>query len=219
MIFGTIALTIALSKLGILSGGVSQYNNFEIPAMPNRLAPMLFASLTFALIPAICEELLCRELLFNEYKNLGTIVAIFISAFFFSILHFSLEKFVIYFFCGLVLGFLRAITDSVYASMLAHFIYNMFVLMYQQFFGALSEQFSEFTIIFFISSGLCFLTLFFIFGEADNQYHGYARKNVYIKRSYIPISLPLVKSSSKTLITSPSFLLCILLYIVFSIFI
>ncbi len=217
MIFGSIAITVLLSRFGIIDASSSVYDNFDLPTVPNRLSDMLFASVTFALIPAICEEFLCRGLLFFEFEKYGTIPAVLISAVLFSMMHFSLGKFPLYFFCGILLGFLRAITNSALASLVAHFIYNMFALFYQQFFGALTEQFNEFTIILFIALGLCFLTLFFMFGEADRIYNSYARKNVLIKGSYKDATLASIKNTLLLFLTSPSFILCIILYILFSI--
>ncbi len=217
MIFGAMSLTIASSHLGIVKESISTFANFEMPLMPNRLSYMTFASITFALIPAVCEEFLCRGLLYSEYEKYGTPVAIFVSALMFSMMHFSFEKLPVYLFCGLMLGFLRAITNSVLSSIIAHFIYNMFVLFYQQFFGALTEQFSEFTLVFFISLGLCLITLFFMFGEADRIYNSYARKNVYIGNNYRATSLFSLKKTAKGFFTSPALILSVILYILFSI--
>lgn len=217
MIFGSIAITVFLSRFGIVESSSSVYDNFYLPTVPNRLSYILFASFTFALIPAICEEFLCRGLLFSEFEKHGTIPAVIISAVLFSMMHFSLGKFPLYFFCGILLGFLRAITNSAFASLVAHFIYNMFSLFYQQFFGELTEQFNEFTIIFFIALGLCFLTLFFMFGEADRIYNSYARKNILIKGAYKKASLSSVKNTLLLFLTSPSFIICIILYFLFSI--
>jgi membrane protease YdiL (CAAX protease family) len=217
MIFGAISLTILSSNIGITKDSISTFANFEMPLMPNRLSYMTFASITFALIPAVCEEFLCRGILYSEYEKYGTPVAIFVSSLMFSMMHFSLEKLPVYLFCGAMLGFLRAITGSVLSSVIAHFIYNMFVLFYQQFFGALTEQFSEFTLVFFISLGLCFITLFFMFGEADRIYNSYAKKDVYIERGYKGASLPSLKSTAKEFFTSPALILSVILYILFSI--
>lgn len=217
MIFGAMSLTVVSSHLGIVKDSISTFANFEMPLMPNRLSYMTFASLTFALIPAVCEEFLCRGLLYSEYEKFGTPVAVFVSALMFSMMHFSIEKLPVYLFCGIMLGFLRAVTNSVLSSIIAHFIYNMFVLFYQQFFGALTEQFSEFTLVFFISLGLCLITLFFMFGEADRIYNSYAKKNVHIENSYRATSLPSLKATAKGFFSSPTLIICIILYILFSI--
>ena len=142
MIFGAIAITTLLSHLGIIQASYFTYTDFNLPYMPSRLSSMLFASLTFALVPAFCEEVLCRGVIFSEYEKYGTVFSIAMSTLFFSMMHFSLDKLPLYLFGGLVLGFLRAVTNSVLASFTAHFIYNIFTLFYEQFFGALTEQFS-----------------------------------------------------------------------------
>lgn len=216
MIFGAISITTLFSQLGFIKTSYSTYANFDIPNMPNELSTILFASLTFALIPAVCEELLCRGLLFSEYEKYGSITAVIVSTILFAMMHFSFGQLPVYLFCGLLLGFLRALTNSVFAPLIAHFIYNMFALFYQQFFGALTEQFNEFRIVFFIATLLCFLILYFMFGEADRIYNSYARKNTYIESNYKALPLLDIKNTVMQFLTSPSFILCIILYIVFT---
>lgn len=216
MIFGAIAITTLLSHMGIIQASYFTYTDFNLPYMPSRLSSMLFASLTFALIPAFCEEALCRGLIFSEYENCGTLLSVAMSTLFFSMMHFSLDKLPVYLFCGLILGFLRAITNSSLASFFAHFIYNMFTLFYEQFFGALTEQFSEFKIVFFIALLLCFLMLFFMFGEADRIYNNYSKKNSYIELYYKAIPDSSAKNIIKQIIYSPALWLCAILYILFS---
>ena len=219
MIFGAIAITTLLSHLGIIQASHFTYTDITLPDMPSRLSSMLFASLTFALIPAFCEEILCRGVLFAEYEKYGTVFSVVLSSVFFSMMHFSLDKLPLYLFCGLVLGFLRAFTDSSLASIIAHFIYNMFTLFYEQFLGTLTEQFSEFKIVFFITLLLCFLMLFFMFGEADRIYNNYSRKNSHIEAVYKFIPKNSTKSTITQIVCSPALWLCIILYIIFSLII
>ena len=219
MIFGAIAITTLLSHLGVIQASYFTYTDFNLPDMPSRISSMLFASLTFALVPAFCEEVLCRGVIFSEYENYGTVFSVIMSTIFFSMMHFSLDKLPLYLFCGLVLGFLRAFTGSSLASFAAHFIYNVFTLFYEQFLGALTEQFSEFKIVFFITLLLCFLMLFFMFGEADRIYNNYSKKNSYVEAIYKPIPNRSAKSTIMQIIYSPTLWLCAMLYIIFSLII
>ena len=56
--------------------------------------------------------------------NYGKIVALFISAALFSILHFNIAQIVPSFICGIILGLLYFYTDSIFSCILAHIGYN-----------------------------------------------------------------------------------------------
>ena len=56
--------------------------------------------------------------------NHGKIIALLISAAFFSILHFNIAQIVPSFICGIILGLLYYLTDSIFSCILAHIGYN-----------------------------------------------------------------------------------------------
>ena len=214
MTFGAMAISTLSTHIGLIEDSAATYNTLQLPALENRLAPMLHALVTFALIPAFCEELLCRCIIYSEYKKYGPLTAIAVSSLSFAMMHFSLGKFSMYLFCGVMLGFLRMLTGSAVASFFAHFFYNSFALFYYKFFGTLSEQLSEFTIVFFLLMFLCLLSLSLTFGEASRIFKGYA------ERSSLVISEK--KESATTMqgllqyLLSPALWLCFILYVIFS---
>lgn len=85
------------------------------------LAGML---LSLVIIPAVCEELLFRGVLFAEYRSLGEANAILISAICFAMLHFSLTNFPVYLFAGILLGVVTAVSRSVIPAVLLHLLSN-----------------------------------------------------------------------------------------------
>lgn len=82
--------------------------------------------LTYALIPAFCEELVFRSILCAEYEGPGILFASVVSALFFAFLHFDLTALPVYLFAGFVLAVVLYITRSAIASMLVHLGYNLF---------------------------------------------------------------------------------------------
>lgn len=96
---------------GDISGTYSETSHIEI-------------ILSLIIIPAVCEELLFRGIVFSEYRAFGTTNAIIISALCFSMLHFSLENFFIYLFIGLLLGFITAVSRSIIPSIALHLLSN-----------------------------------------------------------------------------------------------
>lgn len=81
--------------------------------------------LVIALTPAICEEMLFRGLIYNAMKARYRVpVAIGIVAVLFGIYHMSLVKFVPTGLLGLVLCYVAYKTESIFPSMMMHFINN-----------------------------------------------------------------------------------------------
>lgn len=87
---------------------------------------LLFNLFMIALIPAIGEELLFRGLLlkiFEEWtKNFH--IAIFVSAFIFSFIHFQFYGFLPRLLMGVLLGYLVFWTRNLWFSIIAHFVNN-----------------------------------------------------------------------------------------------
>lgn len=86
----------------------------------------LFNMLMIAVIPALGEEMMFRGLLQRLFREwLGNIhVAIFISAFLFSAMHFQFYGFIPRLMLGLVFGYLYFWSGSLWIPVLAHFINN-----------------------------------------------------------------------------------------------
>ncbi|MBE6692126.1 MAG: CPBP family intramembrane metalloprotease [Ruminococcaceae bacterium] len=80
--------------------------------------------LSLVIIPAVCEELFFRGIIFSEYRRFGTANAVIISAVCFAMLHFSLTNFFVYLFSGLVFGFVTAMTRSILPSVALHLLSN-----------------------------------------------------------------------------------------------
>lgn len=82
----------------------------------------------FALLPAICEELVFRGTIMNGLKKYGTTLMIVLSGLLFCIMHLSIEQSIYQFVLGMVLASVSMITGSVVASMILHFFNNALVL-------------------------------------------------------------------------------------------
>lgn len=81
--------------------------------------------LVIALIPAIGEELTFRGVLQQFMtKRCNVHVAIFLSAFIFSFIHFQFYGFLPRMFLGLILGYMFYYTGSIWTSIMMHFVNN-----------------------------------------------------------------------------------------------
>lgn len=91
---------------------------------------LFWAILFTAILPPIFEELAFRGFLFNEMRKVSSVqVTIIATSFLFALVHFSFISFIWIFPFGLFLGYLRQRYNTLWLSMVVHFIHNFIVLM------------------------------------------------------------------------------------------
>jgi uncharacterized protein len=97
---------------------------------------MIFNLLTFGLITAVAEELIFRGVLQKIFYNLfkSGHIAIWVTAFLFSAIHFQFFGFIPRFILGLAFGYLFFWSGNLWLPMIAHFVNNAFpvILVYVQ---------------------------------------------------------------------------------------
>lgn len=86
--------------------------------------PFPFAFFTIAVVPAVCEEALCRGVLYRGYCKCGRWVAIVLTAFLFAIMHMNPNQFFYAFALGIVFALVNEITGSILPSMFLHLWIN-----------------------------------------------------------------------------------------------
>ena len=79
-----------------------------------------------ALVPAICEELFFRGMVFKFAQSVFKKwwLSVLISSFLFAIFHTSISEFVPIFLAGLVLGWVYYLTSSIWMNILLHLLFN-----------------------------------------------------------------------------------------------
>jgi hypothetical protein len=100
---------------------------------PQGNSQFMLTLMAFAILPALAEEFLFRGFILKSYeKFLSTGKAVFISALFFSMAHFSIYNFWGPFILGLLCGWLVCIFDSIYLGVIGHVLNNglMITLLY-----------------------------------------------------------------------------------------
>ena len=109
--------------------------------IPSGTAAVIMYFVYVCILPPILEEIFVRGYILNALKPLGTTFAVVVSSVCFSLMHSSLENFLLYFICGVILARVYLTFDSIFASMLVHFINNtvsFFVMYFQQQVNAVS---------------------------------------------------------------------------------
>ena len=90
---------------------------------------ILPALLVVAVLPAVLEEILFRGILLrNVEEEAGSVRAIFLVGFCFSLYHGSVEQTVYQFICGCLFAYLAVRSRSIAPTVLAHFINNALIL-------------------------------------------------------------------------------------------
>ena len=91
----------------------------------DTIGGLLLNLVIIALIPAVGEELTFRGVLQQSLtRKMNPHVAIFLSAAIFSFIHFQFYGFLPRMFLGVLMGYMFYITDSLWTSMLMHFVNN-----------------------------------------------------------------------------------------------
>ena len=109
--------------------GFYLYNTFftgKIAEPDNALYPVI----TFAVVPAICEEFVFRGVIHNSYENKGFSVAAIMSAIMFSLVTLDVALIPSALIFSLMMSFLLYITNSLISCFIVNFIYKMFMLFF-----------------------------------------------------------------------------------------
>ena len=133
MTFGLGVLLFLLNSVASsVANGIIYYLGYETISIMPRLNTSVpsFGTLIYdiaftAILPAVCEEFVHRGMLFGANQKLvGSRQALFISSLLFGLLHFSVEKFFYATILGYFIGYIAYITESIYPSMIIHFVNN-----------------------------------------------------------------------------------------------
>lgn len=166
LFFGAAAITSLTAYFGLTEVHYSLYTLFDIPAS-TPMAGLFFSLLTFALIPAVLEEILFRGVLFSELGAYGPVTALVTSSVLSALLPMQPSALLSALFCGFLLGLVRLLTDSLLASVITHLIYRTLCLFYEHFFGIMGDRLGEFLILFFLCAVVALLLAFFLLGELE----------------------------------------------------
>ncbi len=124
-----IILTILISPIILVVSSIttlfySSYdNNAAIFATIDAL-PMSLCILALAIMPAVFEELAFRGIVLSNYKSISLLKAAFVSGLFFGLFHMDFYQIPYAIAAGIFFSFLVRYTNSIYASMLSHFLIN-----------------------------------------------------------------------------------------------
>ena len=129
MLFGSMYL---INYLMSLLQGIGYNPDTSLPLPLSNAGWLILNILILAVLPAICEELLYRGVIFNGLRKFGSVGAVLISALFFALAHGSAMQFFYQLILGVVLAVIVLKTGSIFASSLVHFLNNAIVVIYNE---------------------------------------------------------------------------------------
>lgn len=107
---------------------LTNYTPSALP-LPLDTLPWLFANIVIlAVVPAICEELIFRGIIFNGLKQYGVKTAVIGSALLFALIHGNIQQTLYPIIFGVVLAIITLKTNSLIPAIAAHFTNNAIVL-------------------------------------------------------------------------------------------
>ena len=114
--------------------------------------------ISLVLLPAICEELLFRGIIFKGLKNHGKVFSITLTSLMFAIFHMSIDQLIYPIFMGLLLSIVMYKENNLFYCFIIHFVNNFTSLTLAYF--KISLTFSHWTFVLFaIILAIVFLSL------------------------------------------------------------
>jgi len=100
------------------------YNNVQEVFNKLKTLPLGLMIALVAITPALCEEITMRGVVLSGYNKSKLWIAAVINGFLFAVLHLNPPQFLYAFILGVLLAYVVRITNSIFASMIIHFIFN-----------------------------------------------------------------------------------------------
>ncbi len=115
----------ATSFAGSFFEGIGISDNSPDPELPTGIFGFLLTFLSTAVVPAIVEEFACRGVIIGFLRRFGDLFAVVTSAIIFGIMHGNFGQIPFAILVGLVLGFIRIKSGSIWLAVAVHFVNNL----------------------------------------------------------------------------------------------
>ncbi len=192
------------------ASSVSEYAAF---ALNDRFFDTAYLVMAFAILPAVTEEFLFRGIVIGEYESKGVANAVIMSSLMFAMSHFSLVRFPVYLFSGIVISCAAYTTRSVFAAMILHAANNTAVLLCEKYVLRIVDKQNVTLVLLIILIGAASLLFGFLSCfEAQGIYRKYADDNV--PSEYASVKKSNIFVSTAEVFFTPTFLLLVIIFAV-----
>lgn len=209
LVFGGTLINTATYHIFKGAGQYSLYDTY-VPAAANW-TDIVYVIIAFAVIPAITEEFIFRGVILSEYSDYGVGIAIVVSAMMFSMLHFNLNQFFIYLYCGIVVAYVVYVTGSLFAAILLHMLNNVYAIFFESVLWDVIKAPNSIIFFLFVVATLFMVFLVLSFNSAENILYAAG-----IKGEKSPPESQKRTGGIKLVIEtflSPSFLACVIFFL------
>lgn len=215
LLSGVVLISMAMYTAFPDNFAATSSSDYAAFAMNGRFFDVLYLILAFAVLPAVTEEYLFRGIIAAEYEKYGVGIAAFMSAVTFAMSHFSLARFPVYLFSGVVLALCMYTTRSVLGSAIAHTVNNAFVLLSEQFVLHIADKQNVSFVLFVIIIGaVLIVSAMLMCYEAQAIYRGYAEESV--PSDYVPKKKSNAFRGIAEAFFTPTFLIVVIIFVVAS---
>ena len=215
MLCGVVLISIAMYSYFPDAFSVNSASQYAAFAMNGRFFDGLYLVIAFAVLPAITEEYLFRGIIAAEYERYGVGVAIAMSSLVFAMSHFSLARFPVYLFSGIVLALCMYATKSLLASAVIHTLNNAFVLLSEKYVLHIADRQNVSFVLFIIIIGaVAVVSGMLMCYEAQGIYRSYAENNA--PSDYVPREKTNPFMRIAEAFFTPTFLIVVIIFVVAS---
>lgn len=210
LLLGSALISMVQVRLGISAPSENSVSGIN--------APSVLVLLIFAVIPAICEEIVFRGVIMSSFEVCGSAPAIIGTSVLFACAHMSFENFFVYFFASVVLCFTAYVSRSLLSAILLHTVYNISALTLSGYIGGVAAHLESFSLLFVVMLFLLWIFVLVALTEGERVYRYYSSKNFdsfYAPQKLTPSSR--IKASVAVYFSLP-FLLSILIFIAVIVF-
>ena len=174
MMSASLMLNLALGGAEEASRGITLFGTF-IAGENDFSSSYPYLILTYALIPAIAEELLFRGVMFSRLSRVSFLFSATVSTLLYSLFVFSLGGIRTSIFVGILMVFVLYTTGSIFGCMIVHFIYNLYRLFLEANVCAYFVSQSNRLLLFLTVSLALLITAILFFSECLRIYRKRAR--------------------------------------------
>lgn len=162
---GVYDMSRGITLLGTFTAGENEYS-VSVP----------YLVLTYALIPAICEEFLFRGVIFSRLEKVGFPYSALVTTVLYALFGFTLGGIIPSLFVGILSVFVLYTTGTLWACVIMHFLFNLYRLFLESNISAyfLSSQ-NNILLTVTVMLALCLSAIFF-FSESARIYRARAKK-------------------------------------------
>ena len=175
--------------LSCLTGGIDTFGNtvvaFDSPPAEHPLTAVL-SYLILAALPALAESFFCFGIVTIEYERRGAFRAVLMSALTFSLMHFDPRNLPAYLLLALISILVLYTTNSLFAVLALHLVYQLISLFLQPYLNALYRYTGSLHLFFFIIVLVLLLSLYLLLRFSARTYRLREEQSIGVPRRAVP---------------------------------